>query len=43
MIEDVSKNSISVKRDAIEKEKYVLHFDGIEEYMNVRLSFLHIY
>jgi len=37
MIADGAKNSISEKREAIEKEKYVLHFDGIEEYMNVRL------
>lgn len=35
MIEDGSNNSKNQKRDAIEKEKYILHFDGIEEYMNV--------
>lgn len=36
MIEDNSSNSIiNDKKKEIEKEKYILHFDGIEDYMNV--------
>jgi len=38
MIEDGSINLLeNTKKKAIESEKYILHFDGIEEYMNVIL------
>ena len=37
MIEDGSSNLlITDRRKEIDKEKYILHFDGIEDYMNVR-------
>ena len=40
MIQDSYSNSLTNdKRKEIEKEKYILQFDGIEDYMNVTYNY----